>query len=251
MPDAASARAIAPRTLLACALASSLVIACLSSLVAAFASLFFGGVALLCARVPARLIYPRFLTVNFFILLMWLIVPWSASLTSQDLQERILFKAGFLRFSHAGFLFCLLITLKANALLAVFGAFLARLSFTALGGALGGLGCPPKLILLFLFMERNVHILKTQWQTLDEAAKLRGFVARTSSRSYKTLAAMLACWFLRAHDHARILREALLLRGFSGQLPKTAPFAPTRSDWLLCLLTLAACACLLTLNHYF
>ena len=46
--------------------------------------------------------------------------------------------------------------------------------------ALERLHCPPKLVFLFLFTARYVHVIAQEWHTLLVAARLRGFRPRTS-----------------------------------------------------------------------
>lgn len=244
MPKPAlGAGALSARVRLACALALSLVIALLSSLFAAILGCVLGFFTLLFSRISLRTIRSRFWAVNVFILFIWLIVPFTTG-------GPFLVEAGFLRLSEKGLSLCLLITFKANALLAIFTAFLTPLSLANLGQALLALGCSQKLALLFLLMERNVFILRNQWTIQQNAAKLRGFAPKTSLRAYKTIAALLALLLLRAYDYAQILREAMLLRGFDGKLPELSQGRITRADIYLCVFTASACAILLCSDQF-
>ena len=53
--------------------------------------------------------------------------------------------------------------------------------------ALDRLGAPPRLVFLFLFTYRYLHVLTGEWQRLLTAAKLRGFIPRTNMHTYRTL----------------------------------------------------------------
>lgn len=214
------------RTSLLCAACLCSLIACLNSLAACAASLILGLVMLALAHPPLAALAARFGAVNFFILFMWLIVPWTTP--GQNVCH-----FGFMSITNEGVLLCLLATLKANAILAIFVALLFRLSMADIASALHSLRCPEKLVWLFLLMERNVALLREEWRKLAEAVKLRGFTPATSMRTYRTIAAMLALLLIGAHARGERMREALLLRGFNGSLPFRRTTALTKTDALL------------------
>lgn len=209
-------------------------IACLENTGACALALCLGAVAL--ALSPPPDFWPRFKAVNIFILLMWLIVPWTT-------PGEAAWQAGFFAASRRGLELCMLASLKANAILAIFSVFLANMNMMDMGRALAGLRCPPHLAWLFLLMDRNVHMLRRQWRKLRDAARLRAFVPRTSLRAYAVIAALLGGLLLRAHERGHRLNDALLLRGFNGRIPFACP-AFNRADYSLLLLACAAAAAL-------
>ncbi|MCR5815031.1 MAG: cobalt ECF transporter T component CbiQ [Desulfovibrio sp.] len=168
-------------------------------------------VFLFLARPKLKDLLQRLLTVNTFVLFLWLITPFTTPGPS-------LWTLGPLTASQPGVTLAVLVTVKANILTAFFIALLGGMSISTLGHALEVLHLPRKLIFLLLFTERSFYLLQSQWQSMQQAAKLRGFVARTNLRSYLTIAQLLGILLIRSLDHAQKAREALLLRGFAGRI---------------------------------
>ena len=212
----------------------SCVFACLTTLPAAFLALAIGFCLLCLSRASWRSVWPRLAAANLFVLFMWLVVP----LTSPGPP---IWQWGFFAISATGLWLCLLLTLKANAILAVFLALVAPMSLTVLARALCGLRCPERLAWLLLLLERNVHILGREWRTLRAAASLRAFEPASGMRAYRTYGAMLAQLLLRAHDRGQRLHEAMLLAGFNGRLPWSAPLRRIGADIIFGLLVIACC----------
>lgn len=208
--------ALDPRALILFCVIFSCAVACLQNLTACVAALFFAVCSIAIGR-PALRVFPRrLLAANIFILFMWLLVPWTT-------PGAPTFKLGWFTASETGIELCLLITLKANALILVFMALVSPIGMSSLSNALLRLHCPEKLAWLFLLMGRAIHLLTREWTILAEAARLRGFRAGANMHSYRTLAALLALLLVGANDRAERMREAMLLRGFSGRLPVGPP----------------------------
>lgn len=233
--------ATSPAILLAGATILSVVTACLHSLLASLAALFCSLLLLALAK-PAKILQPL-LTVNLFILFMWLVVPWTT-------PGEILWQWRWLRITYEGVLLCSLLTLKANAILFVFLALVAPMPLPQLSAGLARLHMPKKLVLLLMLMERNIYLLKRQWQVLTEAASLAAFVPATNLRSYSALGAMLAMLFVSASDRGKKLHEAMLLAGFTGELPfrETGPLL-TAKACLFLLPVVLACGLLVCLDY--
>lgn len=197
------------------------VLACLQGIYACVAGLATGLLLLLFSRINVKELWGRFRAVNIFVLFMWLIVPLTAP--GEEL-------GAYLPFSVRGIKLCLLITLKANAILCVFTALLTQLTISQWGSALAAAHCPPPLAWLFLLMPRNIQILSTQWRILQDAGRLRSFIPRASLRTYRIYAAMLARFFLTVHDRAQILNNAINLRGGLRGLPFSGSILYPRAD---------------------
>ena len=100
------------------------------------------------------------------------------------------------------------------------------------GYALQKLRCPAKIVFLLLFAGRYIHDIADEWRTLLAAARLRGFRARTSFHTYRTLASLLGILLLRGLDRARRVHEAMLLRGFQQRFFCVTPFRAHARDAL-------------------
>lgn len=230
------------RTALLCAFCLCTIVACLSSVAACAASLLMGAALLAWARPAMPAFAARFGAVNFFILFMWLLVPWTTPGTA-------LWQFGPLTATRQGVMLCVIITLKANAILAIFIGLLFHASMTQLAAALHSLRCPEKLVWLFLLMDHNVALLRQEWRHLTDSAKLRGFAARTSLHSYRTMAAMLALLLIAAYDRGQRLHEAILLRGSDWRIPFACPATRSTLNMVAGVCTSLAMAILITINY--
>ena len=63
-------------------------------------------------------------------------------------------------------------TLKSNAILLAFLALVTTMDSPTMGHALDRLGVPSKLVFLFLFTYRYLHVIADEWQRLTTAARL-------------------------------------------------------------------------------
>ena len=183
----------------------------------------FGMAALLLAlsRPPMRPVLRRL--VNVFIAFLWLTVP----LTSGG---DVIAAWGPLEVSRAGVLLTLLVTIKSNAIVMTFLALVATMDSPTIGYALERLRFPSKLVFLFLFTYRYLHVIADEWHKLHGAARLRGFAPRTNMHTYRTFGNMLGMVFVHSFDRSVRVYEAMILRGFSGPLSGPHPAMPC-SPW--------------------
>lgn len=215
-----------PRIRLIMALIFAVVVAFLQSLVLAGLALGLGLTIFLFSNPPVQEAGQRLLIVNSFILFLWIMVPWSVPGEAQMV-------VGPLIFSKPGLQLVWLITLKSNALFFAFLALVATMDTATIGYALGRLKLPSKLVFLFLFTYRYIHVLTLEWQRLLIAARLRGFVPRTNLHSYRTWGNLLAMVFIHSYDRSTRVYTAMLLRGFQGQFVSLRQFQARAADYLL------------------
>jgi cobalt/nickel transport system permease protein len=151
----------------------------------------------------------RIFAANLFLVFLWGTIPFTVS-------GEVIFQFSVIAISREGVRLALLATLKCNAILLLFMSLLGNMDSQEIGKALIRLRCPVKLIFLFLFTCRYIHVVHAEWLRLYQAALLRGFQPRTSLHSYKTFADMLGLCLVNSIDRAHRIYEAMLLRGFRG-----------------------------------
>lgn len=222
---------IDPRVRVLLAVALAVALAQLRQVTACCLGLGLGGLLLALARAPLGPLVRRLAAVNVFILFLWLVTPWTT-------PGSVVWQWQIFQVSREGLYLSLLVTLKSNAIACIFLALVATLPATTLGHALERLGCPDKLVFLFLFTGRYIHLLAGEWQDLMTAARLRGFHPRTDMHTYRTVASLLGLLLVRSHDRALRTREAMLLRGFSGRFHALGSFRLRPLDGLavLCIM---------------
>lgn len=212
-----------PRVRVAAAVAGVVCLAVLQRPESAASGLGLSLLLLSLSRPPWLAAGKRLAAVNMFILFMWLTVPTA-------MPGETLWAWGPVVFSRPGVALMLLVTLKCNAMVALFMALVVSMSAPVLGVALERLRFPAKLAFLLLFAWRYIHVVAGEWRTLKTAAALRGFTPRANMHTYRTMGYMLGMTFVRGFDHASKVYEAMLLRGFAGQFQTLAVFRASQRD---------------------
>ncbi len=200
--------------------------------VTAVAGIVCGGAMLCLSRPPLTTLMKRLAVINVFIVFLWCLTPWST-------PGQTVAHVGPLSLTREGLRLSMLVTLKTNAIAPIFIALIATMDAATLGNALSRLGMPQKMTMLFLFAGRYVHLLFSEWETLLTAARLRGFAAQCTLHCYKTIASLLGLLFVRCHDRAQRVHEAMLLRGFDGRFRSLSPFHLRRHDAAFALFSLS------------
>lgn len=199
-----------PAAKLAAAFCFASVVAVLQSSDVALIALLFSSILVLWSRPNLSFFFKRLVAINTFIVFLWLMTPWATKGTPISPQ--------FFWITKDGVQLCFLITIKANALFGIFIVLVSSLSFTQLATALQQLRLPNNVIALLLFTSRGVSIFENEFLRLKDAAYLRGFNPRFNLRTYKAVAAWIALLFVRAFRKSQILEQAMMLRGFDGEI---------------------------------
>ena len=215
-----------PRVKLLCTVAFALLIAACQNPKTALAGLLLSFTLLLLARLPWKKVGARLLVVNGFNLLLWLLLP----LTYGGEKTISLFT---LPLSLEGCRLALLITIKANAVVLAFIALLATSTAAHLGHGMQRLRLSPQLSMLFLFSYRYLDVIHGEMQRLQRAAKLRGFHPRTNLHTYKTYGHLLGMVLVRSWNRADRIKQAMELRGFTGEFHSLHELRMGGRDWAI------------------
>ncbi|MDR0361454.1 MAG: cobalt ECF transporter T component CbiQ [Planctomycetota bacterium] len=232
-----------PRTLLVAATCAAFCFSFMRNLIPSCLCLAFALLLAAVSGLHARSLIKRLAVANVFILFIWLTVPLT-------MPGESLATFGPLTWSRVGIRLAALVTLKCNAILLAVFSLVAGIGLSRIGCALEQLHVPAKLVFLFLFTCRYIHVIGEEWQRLQTAAKLRGFVPRNSFHTYKTIADMLGLTFINAVDRSRRIYEAMLLRGFNGTFNTVAELRRTSADVWFLLLFFAAVGSILFLDRH-
>ncbi|MFC1834810.1 cobalt ECF transporter T component CbiQ [Thermodesulfobacteriota bacterium] len=215
-----------PRSKIIVVLVFSVVVALSQSIQAAMIAMVFPGVLLILARVNMWQLLLRLAVVNGFILFLWLFLPFTV-------PGRVVYTIGPLEVHWEGILFALLITLKSNAILLMVIALLGTSRLFNLVHALSHLGIPNKLVHLFFFCFRYVHVIHEEYHRLMDAAKIRGFKPASNMHTYKTYAYLMAMLLVRSFDRSQRILSAMKCRGFNGRLYILHHYEMGRGDYVL------------------
>lgn len=228
-----------PRGKLAVALGLTVVVALGQSWSAALAALGLGLAGLASARLPWRQVLRRMMAVNLFVLLLWVFLPWRLGWDAQGWQMGL---------DPQGIHLALLISLKSNAIFTLLLALLGTSRVEHLFHALAHFHAPDKLVNLFLFFYRYLHVLRREQARLSWALKARGFAPGNNLHTWRTYAGLVGIILVRGYDRAERVYQAMLCRGFTGTLWLLEHFTWQRRDTVFCWGAGLAGAALLAIN---
>ena len=187
-------------------------------------SFTFAALLLAAARLDTRRLLSRLAAANAFLAFLWLFLPWSV-------PGRTAAELGPLVLTDAGLAAAVTITLKCNAILMAVIAFLGTTRLLHLAHGLQSLRFPNKLLMTFIFCFRYLDVLHAEYSRLRSAIRIRGFKPHTDLHTYRTYAYLVGILFVRSHDRADRIYQAMSCRGFNGVFPAFVTLDARAKDW--------------------
>lgn len=198
-----------PRLRLALAVCGSTVVSFITDLRAlAFvlvAGLLVAAIAVL-AGASARALGRRILTVNLFVALLWLTVPWQLSASGLTLADE-------------GLALAQQISLRTNAIALLSLGLLAGMDAFVLARAAAGLGLPCKLARLLALTVRYFGLLQDCRRRIERAMRARAFRPGFNLRTVAVTAQLVALLLVNAMQRAERVGLAMRARGFAPGSP--------------------------------
>ncbi len=232
-----------PRAKIAATAIFSVVVALNESVVTSLAALAFPVVLLCGARIPIWSVARRLALVNTFIICLWFFLPFSSG-------EKALYSLGPITMYAEGVHQALLITLKSNAIVLTVLVLLGTSSVFALVHALSHMGIPDKMVHLFFFCFRYIHVIHQEYHRLTKAMKIRGFKPRSNLHTYRTYAYLVGMLLVRSFDRSRRIVSAMKCRGFKGQFYILHHYQMKRYDYVVAASSLAFSIMLLAMGWF-
>jgi cobalt/nickel transport system permease protein len=224
-----------PRVKIIGAIIFSVVVAVSSNFSALLSALAISVLLVVLSKLSMRKVLYRLLLVNGLILFLWVFLPFTY-------KGESLFNIGPLVGTKEGILYACQITFKCNTILLAMIALLSTTPIFTLGHAMGQLYFPNKIIHLFLFTYRYIHVIFQEYNRLINAMKIRGFVPRTNLHTYRSYAYLVGMLLVKSYDRAERIYTAMLCRGFNGKYYTLKRFTIKKGDILY--LSLMLCAIL-------
>ena len=201
----------------------SIVVAVSNSLLVLFSALFISLGIVLTAGIPAREIFRRLVPVNMMIIFLWFFLPFT-------IEGKHLLNIGPLAVTHEGLIYATQISIKSNAMMLILISLIASTPIFTLGHALLELKMPKKLVHLFFFTYRYIHVMDREYICLINAIKIRGFRPGTNLHTYRTFAYIVGMLLIKSFDRMQRVRNAMLCRGFKGDFYSIRNFSFKKID---------------------
>jgi len=167
-------------------------------------------ILLICARLDFGKVMSRLAIVNTFIVFLWLFLPFTT-------PGETIYAIGPLTIQREGVYQALLITLKSNSIILMALALLGTSQIFTLVHALSHLWVPDKLVHLFFFCFRYIHVIRGEYHRLINAMKMRGFKPSTNMRTYRAYSYLVGMLLIRSFNRSKRILQAMRCRGFKGK----------------------------------
>ncbi len=200
-------------------------------------ALLFSACCVILSNLPLLRVMRRLLLVNGFILLLWIVLPFTY-------PGKTLFSVGPFDATAEGIRYALTITIKSNTIILACIALLGTTSIFTLVHAVRHLRVPDKLVQLLFFSYRYIHVIYIEYLRLLNAMKVRCFRPGSNLRTYKAYAYLVGMMLLNSYDRSERVYDAMLCRGFKGQFWILDHFTLKRGDVILFVIMLLSIAAL-------
>ncbi len=174
-------------------------------------TLLLSLLAVVSIRIPLSEVLKRLLPVNLMVVFLWLFLPFTFA-------GEPLFSLGSLIVTREGVFYAIRITLKSNTMMLMLIALIATTPIFTLGHAMHDLGIPKRLVHLFFFTFRYIHVMQREYVRMANSMKIRGFVPKNTLHTYKSFAYMVGMLLVKSFDRAQRVHNAMVCRGFKGDL---------------------------------
>lgn len=232
---------IDPRLKIVIMLVFSILVALNNNIHVVTASLLLSILLIVTARLDVRFMLRRLGMVNGFILFLWFFMPFTAS------GENI-YSLGPIDIKREGVHQALLITIKSNAIVMMGITMLGTSSVFSLIHAMSHLYVPDKIVHLFFFCFRYIHVINDEYQRLKNAMRMRGFRPRTNMHTYKSYSYLVGMLLIRSFDRSRRILQAMKCRGFRNKFYILHHYEMKKFDYAVAFSSVAFALFILVLN---
>ncbi|MDI6687127.1 MAG: cobalt ECF transporter T component CbiQ, partial [Desulfobacterales bacterium] len=194
-----------------------------NQLVVLIAALAVGIIILFSAGIRIKEVFKRLIPVNTLLVFLWLFLPFTFA-------GEHLFSIGPLTGTREGVLFAFRITIKSNSIMLMLITLAVSTPIFTIGHAMHQLGMPKKLVHLFFFTYRYLHVMYKEYTRLVNSMKIRGFKPKTDLHTYRSYAYLVGMLLVRGFDRSQRVHNAMICRGFRGKLYSLSSFSISRAD---------------------
>ncbi|MCP4136070.1 MAG: cobalt ECF transporter T component CbiQ [bacterium] len=219
-------------------LALVLVIAITRTIPGALAGLFLALVLMIVSRLPLLFLLNKVKVALLFLVPLFLLLP----LTSGGKE---LYTWSVLSLYYDGLYMAGLIGIKTTAIILLFTVMMSSATFTETASALRTLKIPVKLLNMILFTYRYLFVYFDDLRKMKTALTLRGFRSRSRIRSWISSANLIGSMLIRSYEQTERVYNAMILRGYSGEMPYHHEFDLKGKDFVKMAGMLAVAGCVL------
>lgn len=151
-----------------------------------------------------------------------------------------LYSIQFLSASRQGIFLSLLYLTRGVAAALIALLIVGTAPFTVTIKALQEMGMPVSLTQIFLFAYRYIFLLGEELSIMSRSMQCKGFEKRSDLNTARTLAMAFAMQLIRSYERSEAVYQAMLSRGYRGEIPSPGRGVLVASDLFKSLLVVAA-----------
>lgn len=216
-------RDVDPRARILAAAGFAGLVASLEQLGPILAALGLALAAALLSGLGAKQVLRRLVILEGFMVVLLCLLPFTV-------PGRALVAFGPFALSAEGLALAVAIALKAGAVVIAILSQLGTLEPARLGHGLAHLGVPRKLVAVLLLTARYVSVFEDEYRRLRRAMQARGFEARSSRHTWRSLGWLVGMLLVRSNDRAHRVLQAMKCRGYDGRFHVIAGLRFGRAD---------------------
>ena len=92
---------------------------------------------------------------------------------------------------------------------------------------------PDKIVHLFFFCFRYIHVIHEEYHRLVNTMKVRGFKPGTNMHTYRTYAYLVGMLLVMSFDRSQRILAAMKCRGFKGKFYILHDYGMKKADYVL------------------
>ena len=200
-------------------------------------ALGFSVVLVAVSRIPISFISHRLRWLFVFLAPLAIIVPFTV-------PGRDIWTYSFLSVSYEGLSLASLISIKAIAIVLLLFPMFGTDPFHTSMKALQRLRFPTMFVQIILFTYRYIFVFFEEIRRMGNAARTRGFEARTRWHTFRTFGNFIGILLVRSFERTERLYSAMISRGYTGKLVTLSTFRMTFWDSIKGAAVMTICALL-------
>jgi cobalt/nickel transport system permease protein len=185
-------------------------------------ALAIAALAMAMSGLPWRRSLARLAAMSGFLTLLLVMLPFSGAIQAGERTLSLAFLPDTFPLRLSGLYMAALIVLKAIAVALLMEPMLATASLADTLRGFRRIGLPASLTQMILLCHRYIFVFQQEAARMWQGMRVRGFVARMDRASLTAIGNFLGMLFVSSFERTQRVYEAMLCRGFTGEMPQIA-----------------------------
>jgi len=203
-----------------CLMATCFLFVALRTIPGCLMALVISALAMMVSGLTWRRSLARLAAMSGFLTMLMVILPFSGVMPAGEQTFSLAFLPAALPLRLSGLHTAALIVLKAMAIALLMEPMLATASIAGTLRGFRQIGVPASLIQMILLCHRYIFVFQQEAARMWRGMRVRGFTARSDWASLAAIGNFLGMLFVSSFERTQRVYEAMLCRGFNGEMPQ-------------------------------